>query len=188
MFARTERLLLRPGWPEDAPALAHAIGDEAIVRNLARVPWPYGVEQAEAFLAGPRAQNECSLLIFRRTHGAPQLIGSVGMRQGPDGAHELGYWISRPHWGLGYATEAAEAVVAIARDGWRLKQLSASHFLDNPASGRVLEKLGFRPTGTIVPRHSAGRGEPALSKLYCLRLTADGGCGEWRLLEESMAA
>jgi RimJ/RimL family protein N-acetyltransferase len=188
MFARTERLLLRPGWPEDAPALAHAIGDEAIVRNLARVPWPYGVEQAEAFLALPRPQDECSLLIFRRTHGAPQLIGSVGLHHGPDGGHELGYWISRPHWGLGYATEAAEAVVAIARDGWRLKQLNASHFLDNPASGRVLEKLGFRPTGAIVPRHSAGRGRTALSKLYCLRLTEDGGCGQWRQIEESMAA
>jgi RimJ/RimL family protein N-acetyltransferase len=188
MFARTQRLLLRPRWAEDAPALARALGDEGIVRNLARVPWPYGVAEAEAFLASPRAQNECSLLIFRRTHGAPQLIGSVGVDPGPDDAHELGYWISRPHWGLGYATEAAEAVVAIARDGWRLKQLSASHFLDNPASGRVLEKLGFRPTGAIVPRHSTGRGGPALSKLYCLRLAEDGACGQWPTFKEPIAA
>jgi RimJ/RimL family protein N-acetyltransferase len=188
MFARTQRLLLRPGWPEDAPALAQAIGDEAIVRNLARVPWPYGLKEAEAFLAGPKAQDEIGLLVFRRTHGAPQLIGSAGIHKDPGGGYELGYWISRAHWGLGYATEAAEAVVAIARDGWRLKQLSASHFLATPASGRVLEKLGFRPTGAIVPRHSTGRGGPALSKLYCLRLAEVGRCGQWPTLEEPMAA
>ena len=99
MFARTERLLLRPGWPEDAPALAHAIGDEGIVRNLVRVPWPYGLAEAAAFLASPCAQDEASLLVFRRTHGAPHLIGSVGVHRDADGAHELGYWISRPHWG-----------------------------------------------------------------------------------------
>src|SRR5262245_45443989 len=103
MFARTERLLLRPGWPEDAPALAHAIGDEAIVRNLARAPWPYGLAEAEAFLASERARGEPGLLVFRRTLGAPQLIGSAGISRHDDGSWELGYWISRPHWGLGYA-------------------------------------------------------------------------------------
>ena len=54
MFARTPRLLLRPGFPEDAPALAGAIADEAIVRNLATAPWPYRMRDAEAFLASPR--------------------------------------------------------------------------------------------------------------------------------------
>ena len=51
MFARTPRLLLRPGFPEDAPALAAAIADQAIARNLANVPWPYSMRDAEAFLA-----------------------------------------------------------------------------------------------------------------------------------------
>ena len=54
MFARTERLLLRPGWAEDAPELARAIADEQVVRNLATAPWPYRLEDAEAFLAAPR--------------------------------------------------------------------------------------------------------------------------------------
>ena len=54
MFARTPRLLLRPGFPEDAPALAAAIGDQAIVMNLPVVPWPYTLRDAEAFLASPR--------------------------------------------------------------------------------------------------------------------------------------
>ena len=61
MFARTERLLLRPGWLEDAPALAQAIGEEAVVRNLARAPWPYGEEQAQAYLSQPGRSNSLSV-------------------------------------------------------------------------------------------------------------------------------
>ena len=69
MFARTERLLLRPGWAEDAPALYQAIADEGVVRNLASPPWPYTLQDAEAFLAADRAAAETSLLVFRRTAG-----------------------------------------------------------------------------------------------------------------------
>ena len=69
MFARTERLLLRPGWAEDAPALAAAIADEMIVRNLATAPWPYSLRDAEAFLAQPRDPVLPSFLIFARTDG-----------------------------------------------------------------------------------------------------------------------
>lgn len=172
MFARTERLLLRPGWAEDAPALAAAIGDEAIVRNLASAPWPYHLTDAEAFLKAQGTAPLPSFLIVRRTRGAPELIGAVGLGQAPDGEVELGYWIARSHWGLGYATEAAAAVVEIARDGLRLKRLTASHFVDNPASGRVLEKLGFQPTGDVTCRYSAGRGEAAPARLFDRRLRA----------------
>ncbi len=170
MFARTERLLLRPGWPEDAPALARAIGEETIVRNLATAPWPYDLTHARAFLETERGAHEASFLVFRRTRGSPQLIGSAGLGRRPDGEIELGYWISRPNWGLGYATEAAQAVVTIARDALRLDTLHAGHFLDNPASGRVLEKIGFRPTGRIADRFSCGRREAAPCKLFELDL------------------
>lgn len=170
MFARTERLLLRPGWAEDAPALFEAIADEAIVRNLASAPWPYTLADAEAFLATERRPDEASFLVFRRTGGAPRLVGCAGFGRRPDGETELGYWISREHWGLGYATEAAEAVVGIARDALRLPKLHAGHFLDNPASGRVLVKLGFRPTDMIAPHYSAGRGEAAACRSYELDL------------------
>lgn len=166
MFARTERLLLRPGWLEDAPALARAIGDEAIVRNLARVPWPYQVDDAEAFLATPFQPDEARLLIFRRTRGAPQLIGGTGFERGEGGTVELGYWIARPHWGLGYATEAVRAMVEIARHSLRRRRLIAGHFIDNPASGRVLEKAGFQPSGRLVQRYSAGRRELVPCKLF----------------------
>ena len=71
MFARTPRLLLRPGFPEDAPALVSAIADEAIARGLANVPWPYRMRDAEAYLASPRDPILPSLLIFELGAGAP---------------------------------------------------------------------------------------------------------------------
>jgi len=171
MFARTPRLLLRPGFPEDAPALATAIADEAIARNLVVVPWPYSLRDAEAFLASPRDPVMPSFLIYERTDGPPQLVGSCGLGRRPSGAVEMGYWISRPYWGRGIATEACRALIEIART-LGLAQLEGSHFVDNPASGRVLEKLGFEPVGIIAPRMSCARGMEVPARLMRLRLAA----------------
>jgi RimJ/RimL family protein N-acetyltransferase len=170
MFARTERLLLRPGWREDVPALHAAIGDERVVRNLAQAPWPYRMEDAEAFVLRERRPHEPACLIFLRTDGAPCLVGGIGIGPTPDGGHELGYWIARRWWHRGFATEAGRAMIANARDTLRLKRLEAGHFLDNPASGRVLAKLGFQPTGTTRPRYGAGRGAEAPCREFALDL------------------
>jgi RimJ/RimL family protein N-acetyltransferase len=169
MFARTERLLLRPGWAEDAPELARAIADEQVVRNLATAPWPYRQEDAEAFLAAPRDPVMPSFLITERTDGAPRIVGSCGLGRRPSGAVEMGYWIGRQHWGKGFATEASRALIEIAK-ALKLPRLEASHFLDNPASGRVLEKLGFVATGMSAERYSCARGGEAMAKIYSLRL------------------
>ena len=169
MFARTARLLLRPGFPEDAPALAAAIGDEAIARNLTNVPWPYSVRDAEAFLATPRDPVLPSLLIFERGPGAPLLLGACGLARRPSGSVEMGYWITRPFWGRGYATEACTALIDIART-LGFPSLEGSHFHDNPASARVLEKLGFRPLGITAPRMSCARGEEVPARLMRLEL------------------
>jgi RimJ/RimL family protein N-acetyltransferase len=171
MFARTPRLLLKPGFPEDAPALAAAMSDRSIARNLAVVPWPYTIRDAEAFLASPRDPVLPSLLIFERTDGAPELVGSCGLGRRPSGSVELGYWIARCSWGRGFATEACMALIDIAR-ALGLKQLEGSHFIDNPASGRVLDKLGFESTGLIAPRMSCARGEEVPARLMRLRLRA----------------
>jgi RimJ/RimL family protein N-acetyltransferase len=170
MFARTERLLLRPGWGEDAPALFKAIADEAIVRNLAQAPWPYMFADAEQFLGRDRGPHEPNSLIFLRTRGAPRLVGGIGLAPKDGGETELGYWIARPYWGLGFATEAGRAMIAHGRDALRLKRVVAGHFLDNPASGRVLAKLGFRTTGDTVRRYSAGRRTEASCRELVLEL------------------
>ena len=169
MFARTDRLLLRPGWVEDAPQLHAAIADEAVAMKLARLPWPYSLMDAETYLGRERAEGEVDCLILLRTPGAPTLIGGVGIAMRDD-AHELGYWIAPRYWNRGYATEAAAAVVAMARDSLKLDRLTSGHFEDNPASGRVLAKLGFVSTG-IEPRHCLARGRdvPCLTLEKMLR-------------------
>jgi RimJ/RimL family protein N-acetyltransferase len=172
MFARTEHLLLRPGWAEDAPALAAAIADEAIVRNLATAPWPYALRDAEAFLAAPRDPVLPSFLIYERTTADPRLVGACGLGRRPSGAVELGYWIAREHWNRGFATEAGLALLDIA-EALGLARLEASYFVDNPASGRVLEKLGFLPTGLAAPRYSCARGDESMARLCWKSLVAD---------------
>lgn len=176
MFARTERLLLRPSWPEDAQELHQAIADAGIVRNLARAPWPYTADDAAHFVVQePDAQHPAFLLMLR-TNGAPRLIGACGISNF-DGDAELGYWIARPYWGLGFATEASRAVINIAKTIGH-KKLIASHFIDNPASGNVLRKLGFQNTGKTARRHSNGRGEADACVMYekALDATASEPC------------
>lgn len=172
MFARTERLTLRPAWPEDAVALARAIGDERVVRMLARVPYPYTLADAEEWAAQPRSAHEPRFVI--EAHGAekPELIGGIGISDF-EGKASLGYWLTPAAWGRGYATEAGRVVIEMARHALPLDRLAAWHFADNPASGRVLRKLGFRPTGTTVVRQSAGRREAAACVEYTLDLAED---------------
>lgn len=174
MFARTQRLLLRPGWPEDAAALHAAIADEGIVRNLAKAPWPYTLADAHAFLTRERDPRLPAFLIVKRTNGTPHLVGGCGIGVQEDGGLELGYWIARRYWGLGFATEAAGAVMRIARAAG-LRNIGCSHFLDNPASGKVARKLGFRPVGRPRQRYGLGRGRADLCQLY-----EDTGEGEMR--------
>lgn len=166
MFHCTERLLLRPAWPEDWEAVHSGIADQGVVRNLARAPWPYKPADARQFVELPVDPMFPRFLITRARDAA--LIGCIGIdAQGSD--VELGYWIARQHWGQGYASEAGRGVIEIAATlGY--KALVASHFLDNPASGKVLAKLGFQPTGRVVNRHSCGRGEEAPAAEYSLDL------------------
>lgn len=168
MFHRSQRLLLRPIWPEDAAALFAGIADQGVVRNLASAPWPYEERHAHEFAARGDTPLYPRFLITRAADA--EAVGCIGIEPlegaaNDSGPAELGYWIARAHWGQGYASEAGAAVLAIARTlGHR--ELVASHFLDNPASGRVLRKLGFEPTGRVVERFSCGRGAAAPARQY----------------------
>lgn len=168
MFHVTQRLLLRPAWPEDWEALLGGIADKGVVRNLARAPWPYLPEHAREFVAREQDPRMPNFLMTLPGEAGSQIIGSIGFGMTDTGI-ELGYWIARPYWGQGFATEAGTGVIEVAKLlGY--ERLEASHFLDNPASGRVLRKLGFRPTGKVTKRHSCGRGEEADCALYRLDL------------------
>lgn len=171
MFHRTERLLLRPAWPEDWEMILWGIGDERVVRNLARAPWPYLPEHAREF--AHRAQDPripAFLLTLPEDQGS-RLVGCAGLGQTSSGV-ELGYWVARPYWGRGYATEGAGGVLEVARLLGH-KRIEAGHYLDNPASGRVLRKLGFQPTGAVKPRDCLARGEAAPCAIYTLDLAGE---------------
>jgi len=154
MFLRTERLFLRPAWLEDAPEIARALGHEDVVRMLARVPWPYSEEHARAWIAQPTDWNLPNLLVTLPNEQG-RIVGGCGLHQG-DGAVETGYWISPEYQGRGYATEAVKGLMSLA---WAVghRQILARHAFDNPASGQVLHKVGFRPTGRSRQFHSLGR-------------------------------
>ena len=171
MFARTKRLTLRPGWPEDAAALASAIGHESVVTRLSHAPWPYGEDDARHFLASSRAHGDLPLLITALDEGQPRVVGCVGIHPADD-AHELGYWLTPAAWGRGYATEAGRQMVEIARSALGLKRLASGYHVDNPASGRVLAKLGFTPTGRVVTQHCRARGHDVAYVRLELDLTA----------------
>ncbi|WP_235973719.1 GNAT family N-acetyltransferase [Parasphingopyxis marina] len=157
MFAVTKRLLLRPAWPEDAPQLAKAIADKRIVRNLVTAPWPYGLADAEQFLALPRDPQYPNFLITDRVEDPRRIIGSVGFHD-REGTPELGFWLVPDRWGQGLMPEAAEAAIAAGRHCLGYGRILSGHFADNPNSGRVLQKLGFRKTGPMR-QFSLARGE-----------------------------
>ena len=175
MFIRSERLFLRPGWPEDWQELLAGIGDEAVVRNLAKAPWPYTADDARWFAARPQDPRCPHFFVTVPSSLEPaRIIGSIGLGLN-DGEIELGYWIARDHWGRGYATEAARAVLRLAGIlGHR--RITAGHFTDNPSSGRVLRKVGFEPTGEVRPRFSLARGCEVPAVIHALSLHDSSDC------------
>jgi RimJ/RimL family protein N-acetyltransferase len=167
MFLRTDRLFLRPAWLEDAPELARAIGHEAVVRMLSRVPWPYREEHARAWIALVNDPYLPNLLVTLPDDGG-RIIGTCGLHA-ENAEVGVGYWIAPGHWGQGYATEALRGLVSLARLAGH-KRIVSRHAADNPASGRVLRKAGFRPTGRARPFHSLGRGARVDAFEYALDL------------------
>ena len=173
MFIRSERLFLRPGWPEDWAELHALIDDEAVVRNLARAPWPYGPDDARSFAASAQGTRCPHFFVTLPGASGARMIGCIGLVEEAAEA-TLGYWIARQHWNKGYATEAVRALLSLASTlGHR--RIIARHFIDNAASARVLAKAGFCPTGEIRRAYSAARlaAEPTLTHAIDLRQPED---------------
>lgn len=167
MFAVTPRLLLRPGWIEDAPALHAAFADERVIMPLSRAPWPYALSDAEEWLAREKDMRFPSFLVIDRADDARPIIGGVGFDDA-EGAPELGYWLTSAKWGQGLMTEATRAALDAVRACLGYRRFVSGHFADNPRSGRVLSKLGFAPTGEVERRMARGRGGEADCVVYAL--------------------
>lgn len=147
VILQTGRLLLRPPRAADISHFGPLLKDFDVAKNLSRVPHPYTEDDACAFVVsaahGWRTGEDLAFAILRKAPAAH--IGICGVH--PARGWEFGYWLGKPHWGQGYATEAAGRLIAFAFDDLGAAQVSAGWFHDNPASGRVLTKLGCVPDG-----------------------------------------
>jgi ribosomal-protein-alanine N-acetyltransferase len=147
---KTARLLLRSLQPSDIPAIVRLAGAREIASMTANIPHPYAESDARNFLAHASEEFRSGRSVSFAVCISParDLCGAVGLHMTP--AHqraELGYWIGRPFWGNGYATEAARAAVAFGFESLALHRIYAFHFAGNTASGHVLEKIGMRHEG-----------------------------------------
>ena len=160
----TERLVLRPLVPDDASALHRLINDWAVTRTLAAVPFPYGRELADEWIASTRQQLDDGtayhLAITGREGDQEILVGAVGLRINQKSRTGwLGYWVGRRFWGHGVATEAAGRLARWALANLDIDGLAANVATDNLASAAVLRRIGFRDTGEGVETFLARGGE-----------------------------
>jgi RimJ/RimL family protein N-acetyltransferase len=161
----TRRLTLRTPRIDDAARIGEFCGDYAIAKMTTRMPWPYGRADADGFVARCQAQDrrrDTTFVIELEDQG---VVGVMGFFTPADGHLEVGYWIGRPYWGRGVATEAARGALTWARNDWRKKVVVAGHFADNPASGQVLINAGFLYTGVVEHKASTARGESVPTRM-----------------------
>jgi RimJ/RimL family protein N-acetyltransferase len=162
---RSQRLILRAPTRADAPRLAELACDPDIARMTTRMPYPYGLQDAEAFVARTANQDPGRDMTFLLDADGEGPVGALGFFTETPVGPELGYWLGRSCWGRGYATEAAQVALDWAERGWGKRAVVAGFFTDNPASHRVLEKTGFLYTGVVEPRWSLARGEEAACRM-----------------------
>jgi RimJ/RimL family protein N-acetyltransferase len=148
----TPRLLLRAFTLADAPAVQRLAGDRAIADTTLNIPHPYRDDMAEAWISSHQPMRErgaaVTFAIVRRPDR--ELLGAIGLSlQLEQQRAELGYWVGVPFWNHGYASEAARAVVDWAFRDLPLHRIQAHHLARNPASGRVMEKVGMKYEGTL---------------------------------------
>ena len=156
----TERLVLRAPRLEDAKIVAQLANDRRIAENTTRIPHPYKVADAEAFIASIGKGNEIAFLITL----ADEPIGACGLAQIDGPLPDLGYWLGAPFWGNGYATEAARAVIDFAFTDLSHDAIQSGARVTNPASRCVLEKCGFQWTGVGLYRIKAIRSSAPIDR------------------------
>ena len=143
---RTARLVLTTPTMAHAPAIAALANNANVHKWMARLPFPYGLSDAEFFINEivPSAEEFCLSIICD-----DEYAGVVGLHLHPEKLPELGYWLGEPHWGHGYATEAAQALVAAARAAGATALRSRAR-KDNAGSRKVLAKAGFVEIGEEI--------------------------------------
>jgi len=146
----TERLILRAFELSDAQRLRELAGDRLIADTTLNIPHPYEKGMAEEWISGHKSDFESEkgvhlAIILKCTR---ELIGAVGLLiEKKFNRAELGYWIGKDCWNQGYCTEAARAIVEYGFSQLELNKITSSHFLRNPASGKVMRNIGMKKEG-----------------------------------------
>lgn len=148
----TTRLILRPFTLDDAPTVKELVGEWEIAETTGSIPHPYEQEMAEGWISTHQEffdkGEAVSLAITLKPEGT--LAGTIGIHL--NNTHrlaEMGYWIGKPYWNQGYCTEAAREMLRYAFEELGLNRVQAQHMTKNPASGRVMQKIGMKYEGTL---------------------------------------
>ena len=169
----TERLTLRRPTLADVKAIAHLANDRRIAENTRRLPHPYQQDHAVEFVRATAAADGEIVFLIEQNYSP---IGMVGIDRSTQDAPELGYWLGVDHWGQGFGTEAARAVIDFFFEEFDAEHLISAARVANPASRNILEKCGFQWSGVELHRFEAlGCSTP----VDCFRLTR----GVWSSLK-----
>ena len=169
----TERLMLRRPTLADVKAIARLANDRRIAENTRRLPHPYSQDHAIEFVRGTADDDRGTVFLIENNHTP---MGMVGVDWREPEAPELGYWLGVEHWGQGFGTEAARAVIDFTFEEFDVEQLMAGARVTNPSSRNILEKCGFQWSGVELHRFEAlGSSTP----VDCFRLSR----GVWSSLK-----
>lgn len=139
---RSQRLTYRTIEAGDAGRVAALASDWDEARMTSRIPYPYSLLDADLWIASIATDE-----FVRGIEYDGNLIGAVGFVEDERRQAEMGYWIGKPSWGNGFATEAAHALMDYCFSECGIRRLMCGHFIDNAASADVIAKLGFRRIG-----------------------------------------
>lgn len=166
----TLRLLLRPFDKKDAKVVQQLSGNKNVSDPTINIPYPYEAGMAEEWISKHSLswKNRTSITYAITDRVSKKLLGTVAFVKINGSEAELGYWIGEPYWGRGYCTEAAKALVEFAFVHFKIEKIVAEHLSSNPASGKVMEKIGLHHINQayILNRH----GKKAKIEVYERRL------------------
>jgi RimJ/RimL family protein N-acetyltransferase len=148
----TDRLSLRRPTLADVKAIAHLANDRRIAENTRRLPHPYSRDHAVEFVRAMAADRRGRVFLIENNHSP---VGMVGIDWREQDAPELGFWLGVEHWGQGFGTEAARAVIDFFFEEFDAEHLTSGARVANPASRNILEKCGFQWSGVELHRFEA---------------------------------
>ena len=171
----TQRLLLRPFRDEDAHAVTQGLNNINVSRNLARVKFPYTLEDARLWFNLQHSFDPRSVICAIAFRAAPdELIGAISYEYREEADAIFGYWLRECCWRMGLMSETAAALVHHAFTHGNVEALASAFHKDNPNSGRILRRLGFVETHETMS--------------FCLALNTDVPSTQLRLTREDWLA